>query len=740
MATDVTKLVLAVDSRQIKQGTKEAKRLERSGKDAEGSFRSASAAIKGMIGVVSTLAVTFAIKEIALASARYETLGIVMRVVGNNAGYTGQQMTEFEETLKDSGIAAIESRTVLTKMAQAQIDLAKSSKLARIAQDAAVIGNINSSEALERMITGIQSGQVEILRNIGINVSFEQSYKKLAAQLDTNSASLTENQKMQARANIVMEAGAQIAGTYSAAMESTGKKLTSLPRYFNDLKVAAGAAIDPILGEVVDGLTDSLKDLSAWFEDDLNKKAVRGWGNTALEVFEAIEIEAIRTGMLLDKIGGSMTFLASLPSAIPAALGVKSSEERMQRMADLNIMFEQRYLEKDKMLEDLATKQIEREAALTPQAVKAREAILKETEAKRIAAAEQRKVDEEQEASRAKAEIAAKKLVGSWSKVSSALAKQQELSGLNGLEKSLVEIEQKARELRAQFGPEYKDRIDSWSGAMKNMAQSEYDTALATERRVEAQKTAAAIADTNAAAADRVASAMDELSLASMTGEQREVAMIERQYERLQNMARELAMLGEISEAAADQMQQALGVQMSEALDKLGEKGGDIASKLTDAFAGWANSHVKTLNDMLWSSEVTFDGILESFGKMVTEMLIQSAMLQLVGGGESGGGSGSSGLIGTAVNSIDWGALFSADGGGYTGGGARSGGVDGKGGFPAILHPQETITDHTKGQSKAPEVNTKIINVLDPSIMGDYLGSTDGEQLVMNIIQKNGVS
>jgi len=40
----------------------------------------------------------------------------------------------------------------------------------------------------------------------------------------------------------------------------------------------------------------------------------------------------------------------------------------------------------------------------------------------------------------------------------------------------------------------------------------------------------------------------------------------------------------------------------------------------------------------------------------------------------------------------------SFDGGGFTGTGGRSGGVDGKGGFPAILHPNETVVDHTKGQ------------------------------------------
>ena len=43
--------------------------------------------------------------------------------------------------------------------------------------------------------------------------------------------------------------------------------------------------------------------------------------------------------------------------------------------------------------------------------------------------------------------------------------------------------------------------------------------------------------------------------------------------------------------------------------------------------------------------------------------------------------------------------MFSFDGGGYTGGGSRSGGVDGKGGFYAIMHPQETVIDHTKSGS-----------------------------------------
>lgn len=37
----------------------------------------------------------------------------------------------------------------------------------------------------------------------------------------------------------------------------------------------------------------------------------------------------------------------------------------------------------------------------------------------------------------------------------------------------------------------------------------------------------------------------------------------------------------------------------------------------------------------------------------------------------------------------------------------------------------------------APPVNIKNINVLDPSVVGDYLSTDDGEQMIMNVVQKN---
>ena len=69
----------------------------------------------------------------------------------------------------------------------------------------------------------------------------------------------------------------------------------------------------------------------------------------------------------------------------------------------------------------------------------------------------------------------------------------------------------------------------------------------------------------------------------------------------------------------------------------------------------------------------------------------------------------------------------SFEGGGYTGMGARAGGIDGKGGFPAILHPNETIIDHTKGQSGRPVTVNFNISANDTEGFDKLLASRRGQ-------------
>lgn len=203
------------------------------------------------------------LKDATLSAARYEVLGVSMEAVGRNAQYSANELHKQEAALRQSGIAGNEARESIARMIQAQIDLSNATKLGRIAQDAAVVGNVNSSEAFQKLVYGIQSAQVDVLRTIGINVSFEQSYKQLASQLGVTVDSLTEQQKVQARLNAVLEQGERLAGTYEAAMEKAGKKLTSLARYHQDLANETGRIFTPALNAGVDLYTDYITDLTA---------------------------------------------------------------------------------------------------------------------------------------------------------------------------------------------------------------------------------------------------------------------------------------------------------------------------------------------------------------------------------------------------------------------------------------------------------------------------------------------
>jgi len=64
------------------------------------------------------------------------------------------------------------------------------------------------------------------------------------------------------------------------------------------------------------------------------------------------------------------------------------------------------------------------------------------------------------------------------------------------------------------------------------------------------------------------------------------------------------------------------------------------------------------------------------------------------------------------------------EGGGYTGRGSRSGGLDGRGGFMAMLHPNETVIDHKRGGGGASVIVQQTINV-----------TTGVQQTVRNEIQ-----
>lgn len=267
------------------------------------------------------------LKEAANYAARVETLGITLKVVGQNAGYSGKELDTYEASLKKAGISTEAARQAMTQMMQAGLSLGTQlgqttpqvTRLARAAQDLAVVTGENSSQTFQRLITNIQQMDTMGLRFMGLMVNVTAAEEKFATSLGTTAGALTEAQKRQAVLNEVLVQADKLAGAYELSMETVGKKLTSMVRYSDELKMALGNHLLPVYGALVDAGTDLMKNLekiaSSW---DKTGEAGKAYGRGVKAVVDPlVEVFSI----LFDWVGRVGVMLAPAFEMMGVAIG-----------------------------------------------------------------------------------------------------------------------------------------------------------------------------------------------------------------------------------------------------------------------------------------------------------------------------------------------------------------------------------------------------------------------------------
>jgi len=159
-----------------------------------------------------------------------------------------------------------------------------------------------------------------------------------------------------------------------------------------------------------------------------------------------------------------------------------------------------------------------------------------------------------------------------------------------------------------------------------------------------------------------------------------------------------------------------IGSPLQTFIDSLGEEG--LAKTIEQTTVGAMKKFEDSIVESLKAGKLSF----KNFADYVVEQLLRIAIQQMI----------LKPITGKFESFFEgFGDLFSAEGGGYTGMGARAGGVDGRGGFPAILHPNETVIDHNQGQGMGATVNFNISTV-DAAGFDQLLASRKG--LITSII------
>ena len=165
-----------------------------------------------------------------------------------------------------------------------------------------------------------------------------------------------------------------------------------------------------------------------------------------------------------------------------------------------------------------------------------------------------------------------------------------------------------------------------------------------------------------------------------------EIGLLERRIALLQQQ-RNITAKGQVAQADAD---------TKEEQDRASK---EYASTLRNDLKGALSTAFRDTKDPLAAFG---DALANTIFTRATNALAESMITGMMGMGP--GGTGGSGILGS---------LFSFEGGGSTGSAPRTGGMDGKGGFLALLHPRETVTDHTltaNQASAAPAQQPIIIN------------------------------
>lgn len=148
---------------------------------------------------------TALITKITMYAARTEELGIALAQVAKVTGHSTGEIQAQEKAIKALGITSQAARTLLMRMFAAELDVSYATKIARAAQDLAVIGMRNSSEAATDLLYAITSLQPRLLRKYGIYVNLTDLWKKTAKNLGKVVAKTIDNTDAIRKLNLTIE-------------------------------------------------------------------------------------------------------------------------------------------------------------------------------------------------------------------------------------------------------------------------------------------------------------------------------------------------------------------------------------------------------------------------------------------------------------------------------------------------------------------------------------------------------
>ena len=242
----------------------------------EKGVKSIKGSLGGLTSVVNKLGVAIGIafsvgaivqfgKESVNAANELSNALTGLRSIVEGQGRSFSAAQKFiEEYTKDGLIPATNAITAYKNLAMRGYDDSQIQQVMVALKDASAFGrqaSYSMGEAVQSATEGLKNENSILVDNAGVTKNVAKMWEEYAASIGTTSNNLTQQQKIQAEVNGILEESKYQAGAAKVAGTLTGQ-LTQLSFNFNNLKVAVGNAINPIIQSFIPVINSAVQALT----------------------------------------------------------------------------------------------------------------------------------------------------------------------------------------------------------------------------------------------------------------------------------------------------------------------------------------------------------------------------------------------------------------------------------------------------------------------------------------------
>ncbi len=270
--------------------------------------------------------------DMAMLAGRADELQVVVDHLGQMHGISTEALAAYREEIEAVGVAKTDTLQVMARFLGMQLDLNQAVDLARVAQNLAVIGSQDTSEAFDNITYAIGSMHPRILRQYQIYIDLNKVWKDTAETLGKQQDELTELEKRQGMLNAVLEAGADYVGVYGKAIETASKQVRTMRREIKDMKTEIGDGLQPVLLGIVTILRDFIGLLSDLPDSVQNVLGLfLAWGGATMALWKGLGLLSVTVAGPL--VGAIVLLTGAVISLVGAFKQVQGETAEFRRGA-----------------------------------------------------------------------------------------------------------------------------------------------------------------------------------------------------------------------------------------------------------------------------------------------------------------------------------------------------------------------------------------------------------------------